>query len=198
MKKLMIAAAIACATGLAQAASVAWNSGTMYAATAKDGSCPTTGSTGKSGSSGHATTAYIYYFETLEAYNTAKATSVENLYKNYVLNTSVTPKASDSLKPNGILNKSIPAANGGDENPQTVYGMEIFVDTATAENYADVDAFVKVGFGTATWKDTVGATFSDVGLQQSKWTAVGAVPEPTSGLLLLLGVAGLALRRRRA
>ena len=30
----------------------------------------------------------------------------------------------------------------------------------------------------------------------SGWT--GAVPEPTSGLLLLLGVAGLALRRKRA
>jgi len=29
-------------------------------------------------------------------------------------------------------------------------------------------------------------------------TTVGAVPEPTSGLLMLLGMAGLALRRRRA
>ena len=32
----------------------------------------------------------------------------------------------------------------------------------------------------------------------SAWTATSAVPEPTSGLLLLLGVAGLALKRKRA
>ena len=32
----------------------------------------------------------------------------------------------------------------------------------------------------------------------SDWTTYSSVPEPTSGLLLLLGVAGLALRRRRA
>ena len=34
----------------------------------------------------------------------------------------------------------------------------------------------------------------------ANWTngSIGAVPEPTSGLLLLLGMAGLALRRKRA
>ena len=43
------------------------------------------------------------------------------------------------------------------------------------------------------------AQFTDSNsIAQSDWQTMGAVPEPTSGLLMLLGMAGLALRRRRA
>ena len=43
------------------------------------------------------------------------------------------------------------------------------------------------------------AQFTDSNsIAQSDWQTMGAVPEPTSGLLMLLGMAGLALKRKRA
>ena len=45
---------------------------------------------------------------------------------------------------------------------------------------------------------TANMTIANSTLTSASWTQVGAVPEPTSGLLLVLGMAGLALRRKRA
>lgn len=77
----------------------------------------------------------------------------------------------------------------------------VVVDSATladAENYFLVsDGATK----TASFTSATGAKYLAWGDQTSytqgegKWTAV---PEPTSGLLLLLGMAGLALRRKVA
>ena len=58
---------------------------------------------------------------------------------------------------------------------------------------AEADGSFKLSFGTATANQTASLNASS-----ATWTATGAVPEPTSGLLMLLGMAGLALRRKRA
>lgn len=67
-------------------------------------------------------------------------------------------------------------------------------DYASAENYAATASDKAISFTSSTGaKPASWASFSATSGQG--WTAV---PEPTSGILMLLGMAGLALRRRRA
>ena len=194
MKKLMIAAAIVCAAAFAQAAAVAWNSGTIYVASDAAG---TTGS----GTAYKATlstgarpvTAYVYEL-TLEAYTAALAMDTAALYDTYFgkVDTKVAAKTTVGT---GIAS---PAAYTVADN-STVYGLVLYVDEANVNLPDGKDAFVKAALGSAE----VGTTALQVNnmitsnVVSSTWTAV-PVPEPTSGLLLLLGVAGMALRRRRA
>ena len=55
---------------------------------------------------------------------------------------------------------------------------------------SEADGSLKLSFGTATANQT-----ATLNASSATWTAI---PEPTSGLLLLLGMAGLALKRKRA
>lgn len=73
---------------------------------------------------------------------------------------------------------------------------KLYISDVTTAQYSDV------GTSDILFDDQDGpsnATFADNSAYAGAgWYAAGAVPEPTSGLLLLIGVAGLALRRKQA
>ena len=84
---------------------------------------------------------------------------------------------------------------------QTAYfvvfnGDNMYVSiTADAEYLAVGTSPISFGSVTSSSK-----TFNDAasGFTSAGWYGAASVPEPTSGLLMLLGMAGLALRRKRA
>ena len=196
MKKLMVAVAVACAAAMVQAAAVTWNSGTIKIASDAKG---TTG-TQSANTTTRLVNAYCFNLADSKAYEAALLMDTATLFDTYF-------KIDDTTK--AITAKSTPAksgsTNGGgsaalqvtyDDN-STAYAVLFYIDTLNA-NLGDKAGFVKaavvtkdVGTTTASYANAIS------GSQSSTWTAV-PVPEPTSGLLLLLGVAGMALRRRRA
>ena len=80
-------------------------------------------------------------------------------------------------------------------------GDLIFFDDEASKyvNETDQGAAYKIN---QNWAGDTEYDFTKAGKDQAwketGWYSTAAIPEPTSGLLLLLGVAGLALRRRRA
>ena len=76
------------------------------------------------------------------------------------------------------------------------YFVLVKSDDATSYNYISADLSANVFGETDAAKDTFGTTTA--ALLAGTSANFAAVPEPTSGLLMLLGIAGLALRRRRA
>ena len=82
-----------------------------------------------------------------------------------------------------------------------VLSQLVYWDTENNKEGAKIDAVYTVsGMSAADPADTwSGATFTFAeGTSTTKTYFTTSVPEPTSGLLMLLGMAGLALRRRRA
>ena len=115
---------------------------------------------------------------------------------------TITTWASGSTVAAGTTFRATGAGSQADGTTATYYA--VVYDAATvagAKNYIVSDvmtvataasgATANLGFG------AMSGTTSANKFLNSSWQAV-AVPEPTSGLLMLVGLAGLALRRRRA
>lgn len=181
MKKLIIAAAVVCTAVFAHAAAANWK------ASAKD-MCDGTGSD----TSLFSGTAYIF-----DAGVTSQAALFALIEGGSSIGTSTAGYVATGTFDEGAFG-GVTFANGEQGGGSyTYYFVIVDGDNAYFSNEKAVTANA-----TATAKAiTFGSQSGSSTLPASGFQGAGAwssVPEPTSGLLMLLGMAGLALRRRRA
>ena len=186
MKKLIIAlAAVVMAVG-AQAAAVSWLSGNIN---------DPTGSVANKN-----VTAYLWVidattYDTYAANTTGKAMS-DAVYAAYGSKTGEAYTSATTTK-KGVANLTDDSKSYG--SGDSAYGVILYT-YGSGDDLQYMGNVGKVTFESAM--DVESANMSEFLLGNTTSAApawsTAAVPEPTSGLLMLLGMAGLALRRRRA
>ena len=198
MKKLMIAiATIAMAVGV-QAATITWGSGVFKTPADANGGWSSTTVTSGSVSG--------YLWSVTEAAYTAMysadvGTMMSNVLGEYatVTDGKITGVKAGSIAPlantTAITLRDPATYSAGD----TAYAVLLYTYTDASGNDFYIANVGEWEFATASNK-----TVANMGIilgGGSSGTSLGgwqSVPEPTSGLLMLLGMAGLALRRKRA
>ena len=179
MKKLIAAIAIAFVALASQGAAVTWTINNIQA------------SPDAAVSAGWIV--QIFSSDTVYYYDAAKAGTIT------ALDSAAAVASGTIFKASGTYGDY--AANTAVNTYAVIYDATSIAD---AKNYIVSDVLSKSvnasGSPLSTGFGNMGGTAASNMFLNSSWTAVPSesVPEPTSGLLLLLGVAGLALRRRRA
>ena len=188
MKKLMIAAAIVCAAAMSYGAAADWN------AQIKSGSELFAASTDDTPIGG---TMYLFYADLVDQETVVNAwlegADLATIETGSRVNQAFTIGANGQMP--------LTSFTGVDEN--TSYWVAVLATDGNLFVGDPEDGTYNAITGGTIMLDESWSGMSDYDFRtatsysENGWYAQ-SVPEPTSGLLLLLGVAGLALRRRRA
>ena len=193
MKKLMFMLAAIATAAVVQAASVSWQSGVVFGPSDADGKL-VANATYKIADSA---TAAMYVFAIADATEFAKVQS-DGVYATYGDKLSTAAASTTTLS----SSKFSAVSTSGYAAKETVYAAILIT-------YTDGDGkdWYLENMATTTINDLGGDTLmnnvaryiggNSANGQIASW-GTASVPEPTSGLLMLVGLAGLALRRRRA
>ena len=190
MKKLMIAAAIVCAAAFAQAANFTWGNGS-YSIDNWNGDAELDPALEAPMYKGGATYLYLGVVGYSEGtgFDLGSATLVTSGAYNadeYMYGSAAEYATGDVNKMGGEAYTLI-LTEGGKSLAEMSEGDHFVLRTGTSGT--SYDAILEDNFAEFVNYDPIEA---------GNWTTYSSAPEPTTGLLLLLGVAGLALRRRRA
>lgn len=172
MKKIMTTLAIVLIAGMSQAAAFKWSTGALTAPNA-DGSAGETAAASATGT----------WLATISLYSDAACTTAIE----------------------GLTGNSSSTVNAMGSNIAGTFAGATFAYDNSTVYYAILELSYTTSAGTQTLTtDVVSTTLKTIGnttlnfstaISNASWSAV---PEPTSGLLMLLGMAGLALKRKRA
>ena len=184
MKKLMFMLAAVAMAASVHAGSVSWSTVTMY---------------NEAGSKiADAATVYVYLLANAEAY-----TSLTDVWATYGDDVKAGGTTADASKGTGKYTHKATSiyapADTADANKTYYAAIIATYGTGDDMKYYAEKASVTTGDDGNGAYTTFGAGHLDTATAAaSSWTAAtSSVPEPTSGLLMLVGLAGLALRRGR-